>query len=211
MTTVQTRLTDFWRGPPVEEKLNQPDLTNQNTQITKKVNIIQLNVCSLSELKASLITQLAIETHCSVLCLSEIGHRRQVPGYRCIAASDTHTQSGIFVHHDVLNCERVFVPTLQHTLARISSQCILINNLFIIHVYIPHKHLSRTDGSSGRTLTTLRLNTTDNLSLSVATSTPNLHSFVIHTVKNIRIWPTLSTEYRGPSKMMEGQHDTTTH
>ena len=29
------------------------------------------------------------------------------------------------------------MPTLQHNLARISSQCILINNLFIIHVYIP--------------------------------------------------------------------------
>lgn len=137
-TVVQTRLTDFWRAPDDEENQHlEQGVQLDILQISKKVNILQLNVCSLTEVKATLLYQLAAQHEVTVLCVSEIGHRREIPGFRCIIASDTHTQSAIFVHHDVLNCRSVPIPSLQHKEGRISSQCIQINDLFILHCYIP--------------------------------------------------------------------------
>ena len=97
-TVVQTRLTDFWRQP--QEEALQEQVAEQ-PQTNKRVNIIQLNVCSFTEIKATLISQLALEHDVSVLCLSEIGHKRAIPSFKCASTSDIHTQSGKFVHHDM--------------------------------------------------------------------------------------------------------------
>jgi len=75
---VQSRLTDYWQ--PLRQEALQPNV-DENLEINKKVNILQLNVCSLSEIKANLLYQISVAHDVSVLCLSELGHRRAIPSF----------------------------------------------------------------------------------------------------------------------------------
>jgi hypothetical protein len=67
---VHTRLTDYSQQTQQESLLEQVE---DNLTANKKVKILQSNVCSLSEIKANLLYQVAQTQDINVLYISEIG------------------------------------------------------------------------------------------------------------------------------------------
>ena len=98
--------------------------------------------------KALHLSNLAIEYDCMVLCISELGHRRTIPGWTCIASTDTFTQSGIFVRNG-FKATKLEHSALSIHCARIAGECITFNTtgltqVIVIHTYIPPE-VSYTD------------------------------------------------------------------
>jgi ribonuclease HI len=113
---------------------------------TEMLNIIQWNARSLNDLKAEFLGQLASILNATVLCISELGHRRTIPGFRCVTASDLHTQTGIFVENTI-QTDTITDTRLFHYQARIMGEGIIIHGRFrtfiILHIYIPPDASSR--------------------------------------------------------------------
>src|SRR5689334_17149943 len=108
--------------------------------VPKQFHFLQVNACSLTSEKAHVIAAAAIEHDCSAICISELGHRRALSGWKCITATDTFTQSGIFIRHGI-HAEKIPIPELPDN-SRIGWQAVSIrtvngNPLVLIHVYFP--------------------------------------------------------------------------
>jgi hypothetical protein len=106
----------------------------------QQFNFLHCNACSLTSEKAQLLKAIAAEQECSAICIAELGHRRALPGWKCISSTDTFTQSGIFIRHGV-QAKKIELPDLPSN-NRIAWQAIAIESLnehptMLIHVYIP--------------------------------------------------------------------------
>jgi hypothetical protein len=105
-------------------------------------SIIQWNACSLDEEKALELSSLAQHCGSTVLLISELGHRRTIPGFNHIASDDRFTQSGIFLHAS-LSSRVIDCSTLEQD--RIAVQAAIIDEAFLIlHPYIPPDTSSRS-------------------------------------------------------------------
>jgi ribonuclease HI len=119
---------------------NQGDSSSHDTA---KLNILQWNAHTLNPYKADEISRIATHYEANILCISELGHLRAIPGFNCIIASDLHTQTGIFVESTVTTkIIRLTDPCLSYLPARIIGQGIkLIESdgrmCIILHIYIP--------------------------------------------------------------------------
>jgi len=137
----QSRLYDYWRS---SDAILQGDpihlLPRSTTQDMH--SIIQWNACSLDEEKSLELSSLAQHCGSTVLLISELGHRRTIPGFNHIASDDRFTQSGIFLHAS-LSSRVIDCSTLERD--RIAVQAAIIDEAFLIlHPYIPPDTTSRS-------------------------------------------------------------------
>ena len=130
--TTQTRLTQFFSSR------SESNATSAPTQRTGQcINVLQWNSQSLNEAKAHELAVLAAASGLDVLCVSELGHRRTIPGFKVVSSSSTGTQSGVFCRSGV-PAERIDTPELlQFAAEGIQTQMCLIDGAFVLlHVYI---------------------------------------------------------------------------
>ena len=143
----QTRL-DLWLAQSKTQDLSlslSPNSSSIKFEIGKTFcafNFIQVNVCSLTAEKADVLRMLASEHECSVLCISELGHRRSISGWKCISTTDTFSQSGIFVRHGIV-ATKIECPLIP-CIGRIAWQGVKLEmqsqehqQVILLHVYIP--------------------------------------------------------------------------
>ena len=134
--TRQLRITSFFEGRnPANRSLSQR--LNAGNRSNSTISIMQWNAQSLTEPKSHELAVLASETQMDVLCVSELGHRRTIPGYRAVITSSTGTQSGIFCRSS-LPAETINIPDLakfedQGILSQVS---IIDTSFYLIHIYI---------------------------------------------------------------------------
>ena len=134
--TRQTTITSFFgsqasRSKTLSQRLNIGRRTNSF------ISILQWNSQSLTEAKAQEIAALASEIQLDVICVSELGHRRTIPGFKVLAASSTDTQSGVFCRSKLPALEIEMPALSKWENESILTQVALIDNAFIlIHVYI---------------------------------------------------------------------------
>ena len=130
--TTQTRITQFFQG--TSETNNSIESSRRTGQF---INLLQWNAQSLTEAKAHELAVLAAASGLDVLCISELGHRRTIPGYKVVSTSSTGTQSGIFCREGVPTTQ-IDTPTLHKFEAvGIQTQMCLVEGTFaLLHVYI---------------------------------------------------------------------------
>jgi hypothetical protein len=144
----QTRITDFFIAvPPAENKIDEVIDGNQHlTHRSEKywtlscLNILQLNAQSLSPEKIEILQQITEQNDISILCISELGHRRKIDGWQCIVANDCFTQSGIFVRRGA-SATAISHKSLSFP-ARVACEGIKVElenhqHILLIHLYIP--------------------------------------------------------------------------
>ena len=104
---------------------------------TCTVNLCQWNAQNLSHLKAQELAIFAQDHSSTILCISELGHRRRIPGFANYIASDQFTQSGIFWTDQVMASPFTFPGLTAFESTRIAHQAILINSeVILLHAYI---------------------------------------------------------------------------
>jgi ribonuclease HI len=158
MTMYQQTLFEAWgiaarplnmnqSDPPAEEREETPIPAGP----TETMSILQWNAHTLTSKKAEIATELAHDLNANILCISELGHRRDIKGFRCVTSSDLHTQTGIFLASYIdAKTELISDPNLCLHEARIIGQGVKFytnaREFIILHVYIPpetnHEHRS---------------------------------------------------------------------
>jgi ribonuclease HI len=130
----QTRIYDYLRPSDPILRGEQIRLLPRQTS-TDMHSILQWNACSLDEEKALELSSLAQHHEATVLLISELGHRRTIPGFQHVVSDDRFTQSGIFIHAS-LDTRVIDCTPLEND--RIAVQAAIIDEAFLIlHPYIP--------------------------------------------------------------------------
>jgi len=134
----QITLRTAWQIPQPAAAIITPSATSAtlHTAPQSRLNLIHINAQSLSQTKAALLSQLALQHQAQILCVSELGHRRSIPRFTCVISTDTHTQSGIFVRSGI-KASPFDDPLLHLPPSRIAGEGITIDGTIILHVYIP--------------------------------------------------------------------------
>ncbi len=130
----QTRIYEFYRS-------SDPIIQGERIHLLPKARtrdnhaILQWNAQSLDEEKALELSHFAKHHQASVLLVSELGHRRSIPGFNPVVSDDRFTQSGIFIPAS-LEARIIDCSSLEHD--RIAIQAAIVDESFlIIHPYIP--------------------------------------------------------------------------
>lgn len=133
--TRQTRITSFFGANKTPVRNIQ--CTEHGRRTNHTINVLQWNAQSLSEAKAQELTNLGVQSMIDVICISELGHRRRLPGYKAIAVSDVDTQAGIFCRAKLPVTKVPLLALGKFEEAGILTQTCIIDTAFIlIHVYI---------------------------------------------------------------------------
>lgn len=135
-TTRQLKITSFMTGKSQSNSASgtKPACPNRTKHT---ISVIQWNARSLSEAKAQELSLFAASNQIDVLCISELGHRRKIPGYKVVAASSTDTQSAVFTRAE-MPAEHINIETVTEFVdSGILTQICLIDTQFLlIHTYI---------------------------------------------------------------------------
>ena len=91
----QSRISEFFTSEP--NIIHKQSQANSN----QTINILQWNAEILTSTKAIELSEYALESEIDVICISELGHRRQLEQYRVIDASDVFSQSAILVRDNL--------------------------------------------------------------------------------------------------------------
>ena len=133
--TIQTRITQFF------DSERDSNVNYESVHRTRQtINVLQWDAQSLNEAKAHELAVLSTASKLDVLCISELGHRRSIPGFQAISTSSTGTQSGVFCRTG-LPSQVVELSSLYkfEELGIQAQMCQIDNQFFILHVYIaPH-------------------------------------------------------------------------
>jgi len=141
----QQRITEHFT-PTMNSRTNstpERQSTNQVVEMTNKIRILQWNACSLNEEKALQLEILTKESNVDIICISELGPRRQIYGFPTYVQCDRYTESAIFWKRGI-NATKVD-SHLNKKFPKILTQCVEIENeLLLIHPYIPPQTKRKT-------------------------------------------------------------------
>jgi ribonuclease HI len=140
MVMTQLTLEQAWDIIQRSSNSTTNSVNNPSSFEHERLRILQWNARSLNEEKLACLINDILASHSSnVLCISELGHRRDIPGYRCAIASDLDTQMGIFVDPE-FTTEPIDHPRLSMHSAGIMGQGVKLHGksgvFIILHIYI---------------------------------------------------------------------------
>ncbi len=138
----QTYITQFFGdGPEITENATVRQSGRRTRQF---INVFQWNAQSLSETNAHEVAVLASSSKLDVLCVSELGHRRTIPGFYPLSTSSTGTQSGVFCRTG-LPAKVITQPSFHdfEGLGILTQMCLIDDAFLMLHVYIAPRVLIR--------------------------------------------------------------------
>jgi hypothetical protein len=132
-TLRQLPIKSFFQNLAID---NEKENTTTSDKDVRSIKILQWNARSLNEPKATELAQLAKKRGIDVICISELGYRRQIPGFPHYSQSQADTQSAIFWRSGLRVKDITFQINIK--IPRMQIQCIEIeDDISLIHTYIP--------------------------------------------------------------------------
>lgn len=137
--TRQLKITSFLGGNNQSQCPEQPiACSGAGRRTLDAINLAQWNANSLSEAKAHEVSVFAHSNLIDILCISELGHRRTIPGFKPVMVSSKDTQSGIFTRNylPVESCHWSQLDNFEEQ-GILTQGCVVDNSFILLHVYIP--------------------------------------------------------------------------
>lgn len=130
----QNRIDQYWAHIDEVEQLQEPAIVRGN----QNINILQWNAQSLNTAKAQELSEHCKENDIDILCVSELGFHRKIPGFKCVAQSGIHSEAAVYARNNLPATRIDNTPELSRmSKLGILTQRVTIDNAFtLIHTYI---------------------------------------------------------------------------